>query len=538
MNGQPMFTQPCDTLDALLGTPVGTVGDVLNARVRASPDATFLLIDGQPLTFATVARSVSSFASYLNASAAMAPRVASFLKHGAEAITVMLGTHVSGATFAAINPQLRGSVLADRLTRFSPTILVTEAAGADAVQNVLPDNCKTILFTDNIPVGFYLGAGTTISTLDAAVGASDHTAVRSVSPESLASVIFTSGTTGRPKAVRVPHNYLCRGAARLVEGFKLREQDVIHAWLPLSHVSGQLYCVMTALVSGASLALFPRFSAGRFWDQVCAVDATFIIGFSNVAKILMESSAVAARRHKLRIALLAGLTPELTKAFEDRFAVRIVQAYGMTEAEPITVSRVDSREPLGSLGRPAPDFDVIVADELDRPLPAGSVGRILARPRAPFVMMDGYEGDAEATTDACRNLWFHSQDLGWLDSDGYLFFADRVKHAIRRRGENISAWEIEGVLRTHIGVAECAVVGVPSPLGEQEVKAVIVPAVSHRHLTPADLHEFCRAQLPLFMVPRYIEFRSHLPMTELGKVARDALDTLGDDVWDAEAASH
>jgi carnitine-CoA ligase len=535
MNDPRQPSEYCGPLWDLVGASQATVGQVLRARARATPEATFLIDQGRRHTFGEVLDRASRFAALVPQSQG-APRVMSFLTHGADAVTVMLGTHLGGGVFTSINRQLQGALLSDRLVRIRPTVLVTEASGVDALPVITPGVCERVLFTDHIPGDFRHSMAVPVGLLGRALETSPMVALPGIIPSQIASLIFTSGTTGSPKAVRISHNQLCRGAARLVEGFKLDAQDVIHAWPSLSHVSGQLYSVMAALVSGSALALYPTFSASRFWEQVNSVSATFIIGFANVAKILMESPAAAFDRHTLRLALLAGVTPAVAQSFEDRFGVRLVQAYGMTEADPLTVSRWDVKEPIGSVGRAAADFEIAVVDELDNPLPPGSVGRIVARPRAPFVMMDGYDGEPGATLDAYRNLWFHTQDLGWLDAEGYLFFADRLKNAIRRRGENISSLEIENVLRTHPGVAECAVVGVPSPLGEQDIKAVLAPAVHPPAITPAQMHAFCVAHLPRFMVPRYFELRASLPTTEVGKVRREELDGLGADVWDSEAA--
>ena len=523
-------------LEALVGEGLVTIEQVVNARLASTPHSTFIVDAGRRYSFGEVILRCREIAAALSCIDPAGMRVASFLTHGVESVHAMLGTQLAGKAFAAINRPLRGQVLAGQLRRVQASILITEAAAADVLPAVEAQLCRHIVFVDHVPERFVAAPGVTVSTLARVIELGLGTAQGLVEPASLASLLFTSDTTGLSKAVRVPHNYLCRGAARLVEGLGFTDNDVIHGWSALSHIGGQMYLVMVALVSGATLALFPTFSASRFWDQVRSVDATFIFGFPNVAKILMIASETQSREHRLRIALLAGITPQMSEAFADRFGVRMVQAYGMTEAEPLAMTRVDEREPIGSLGRPAPDFEIAVVDELDQPVPQGEVGRIVARPRAPLVMMQGYEDDPRSTAEACRNGWFHSEDLGRLDADGYLFFCDRVKHAIRRRGENISSLEIENVLRSHGSVSECVVVGVPSELGEQDIKAIIVPAAGAPR-DPRGLHSFCLNQLPRYMVPRYLEFRSELPMTESGKVRRNELDTLNETVWDADASA-
>jgi len=255
-------------------------------------------------------------------------------------------------------------------------------------------------------------------------------------------------------------------------------------------------------------------------------------GFQTVTRILLGRSGEGPER-PLRLALMAGVTADEHIAFEERFRTRVVQTYGMTEAEPLTVSDARVREPPGCLGRASPDFEIEIVDEFDRPVTTGNAGRIVARPRAPFSMMDGYENDADATVEATRNLWMHTQDLGRIDGDGYVYFVDRLKHAIRRRGENISSVELESAVSKHPAVAACAAIGVPSAIGEQDVKLVVVlhPGAD---ATQLELLEHCRKSLPRFMVPRYYEIRETLPLTEMGKVRRESLGDVGPGIWDAE----
>ena len=214
-------------------------------------------------------------------------------------------------------------------------------------------------------------------------------------PGDIATLFYTSGTTGRSKAVLVPHNMYCRGAAHLVDCFGYRSDDRFHDWMPLSHIGGQLHVTMTAIVAGACLIQFPAFSRHRFWDEVRASDATVFSGFASILSLLLEAPASPDdRRHRLRVGLIGNMPAELLTAFERRFGVTLLDTYGMSECEPVTLPRVGAM-PAGSCGRVCPDFEVAILDEDDRPLPTGEAGRICVRPRVPDVMMQGYEGDAE-----------------------------------------------------------------------------------------------------------------------------------------------
>jgi crotonobetaine/carnitine-CoA ligase len=202
----------------------------------------------------------------------------------------------------------------------------------------------------------------------------------------------------------------------------------------------------------------------------------------------------------------------------------------MTEADPITLPVADL-DATGSSGYPGGDFEVAILDDQDRALGAGALGEIAIRPRAPGVMSLGYEGDEEATVRKWRNLWFHTGDMGVLDQAGRLHFRGRAQRYIRRRGENVSAAEVERILAEHPEVAECAVVGVPSAVGEEDVKAVVVRAPG-AGLTGAGLRAYAAERMAPFMVPRYLEFRDRLPRNDMGKVRTAALvDGMGE-VWD------
>jgi crotonobetaine/carnitine-CoA ligase len=354
-------------------------------------------------------------------------------------------------------------------------------------------------------------------------------------PADIGTIMFTSGTTGRSKAVLLPHNQFCRGAAHLAEAFELTDRDVFHGWMPLYHIGGQLHMTMTAVVAGASMGIIPRFSAATFWAQVRALRATVFGGFPNVLRILW---AMPERPDDydcpLRLGICGTIPPDLHRPFEQRFGVRLVDTYGMTEAEPLTIPVTGVECPRGSCGKAGPDFEVVVLDDHDREVPTRQVGEIAVRPIVPDVIMHGYEGDEAATAEVWRSGWFHTGDLGRKDEEGNIYWIDRKKHTIRRRGENISSWELEQILAAHPDIAQCAVVGVASPLGEEDVKAMIVPRKGAAP-DPSEIHTFCTERMARFMVPRYIEIRSELPRSEIGKVQKELLRETTPQTWDAES---
>jgi crotonobetaine/carnitine-CoA ligase len=314
------------------------------------------------------------------------------------------------------------------------------------------------------------------------------------------------------------------------------EADVFHAWLPLFHIAGQADTVLPAILAGSSVALYPTFSRSRFWEQVRESGATLFIGFANIAQLLC---ALPPRGDDAATTLRAGITGAMPAAlsveFEARFGVRLHDVYGMTEGEPMALPRPGEETPPGSCGRPRPDLELAIQGEDGGLLGPGEVGEIAVRPLLANAITAGYEDDPEATAAATAGGWFHTGDLGRRDADGFVFFADRLKHSIRRRGENISSWELESLIAAAPGVAECCAVGVPSPLGEEDVKVTVVPA-DGESLDPAQLWRWCRERMAAFMVPRYIEVAATLPRADTGKVMKEELRRLGGGVWDAEDA--
>ena len=352
-------------------------------------------------------------------------------------------------------------------------------------------------------------------------------------PSDIASVLYTSGTTGRSKAVLVPHNQIVRGAARIVDAFGLVRDDVFHNWLPLYHLGGQLHMSLTTMLAGGTIALFPRFSRTRFWEEVQRTRATVFCGFSAIVAMLLSLPETPYENdNTLRVGIIAGLPSDLHHPFEKRFSTKLGENYGGTEADPLTAYGIFEPVKPGSLGRSAPDFELAVFDENDKSVGPGIRGEIVARPLARHVMFSGYEGDHEATLMAFRNLWYHTGDMGRYDNEGFFFHEGRLKHAIRRRGENISSQELENIVSSHPDVEACVALGVPSSLGEDDVK-IVVTVGSDATLGARSLHEFCRDNMAKFMVPRYIDIRSELPHTKLGKIDRESLRDAGPNQWDA-----
>ncbi len=526
-------------LKELLGELNVSVHNVLRARARRSPDVMFARHCDRTWSFSKALDCSSRFAGFIRhvLPKTAQPRVSSFLSNRPEALWGWFGANIAGGIFVAINGEHRGPVLADQLARSGAHILVTEQDMAQHIPSLTESDITHVVFVDEPTISdkAILDQWKDVVVYRLTdVLKFQPIAFDSGSATDPASLLFTSGTTGRSKACLVPHAQLCRGADTVVKAMNLRQSDVFHNWLPLAHIASQQHMVMTALISGASLTFFPRFSLSKFWSEVRSVNATIFSGQGTIGQLLLAQPIQHGdQQNSLRAGVLSAIPDEQRLEFERRFSVEVYDFYGMTEAEPITVAGPGHSRPRGSVGRASGDFELAIVNEEFETVDSGTPGHIVVRPRVPGVMMVGYEGDKDTNAASFNNAWFRTKDLGYLDEDGYLYFVEREKHAIRRGGENISSLEVEKVILSHPDITLCAVVGVESELLGQEVKAVIVSAPG-KSISERGVHEWCKNKMATFMIPRYIEIRQNLPYTGFGKLEHDKLRGQVNAVWDAK----
>jgi crotonobetaine/carnitine-CoA ligase len=353
------------------------------------------------------------------------------------------------------------------------------------------------------------------------------------------SILFTSGTTGPSKGVVMSHHYYYHAAKTIGAGMSITSEDILYTCLPLFHVNAQVCTILTAILYDARVAMYEHFSASTFWDEIRHSQATVFLALGAMGNILYKAAPQSDdKNNDVRLAMVVP-PPEKLDDFESRFNLQVIfETFGMTEGI-VAAPAISEPRRLGCCGKPNDDVEVRIVDDDDLEVGPTEIGEIVMRTREPYTMMSGYYKMPAETLEAFRNLWFHTGDMGYLDQAGYLYFVGRKKEAIRRRGENISAFEVEKIANQHPSVLETAAIAVPSELSEDDVKLVVVLR-DGEDLHPADLLRFCETRMAYYMVPRYVEFRKSLPKTPTQRVEKYKLQVEGNksDTWDRETAGY
>jgi crotonobetaine/carnitine-CoA ligase len=355
-----------------------------------------------------------------------------------------------------------------------------------------------------------------------------------IDPASPSRLLFTSGTSGRSKAVELSHAYEVYTGERHVDLLPIAKDD---RWLyvtPMFHIDA-VYIMSILLHTGGSFAWTEKFSASHFWSNAAASQSTYLCYVGAILPILLKHGA-PSQPHKMRYCVGGGATAKQITEFECRFGIEVLEAYAMTECIACTFSTSTAKK-SGRAGKPVPGFEIAIAGDRDIHLPPDVAGEILVRCEEPCGLFLSYFGDPEATAKASRGGWFHTGDLGSLDQDGFLTFRGRLKDAIRVKGENVSAQELEAIAETHPDVEAAAAVAVPSELAEDEILLYAEPKQG-RELLPESLYDHLRPNAARFMWPRYIRIVSSLPRTGTQKVRKQELSRdLAAEVWQAPAAT-
>ena len=515
-----------------------TVPTMLTQQAERHGERTLFVCGGERWSYRET-RAIAATTAGLLAAAGVArgDRVAILCGNRPELLRLFLGCAWLGAVSVPLNAAARGFQLQHMLGNSGAKILAIDAELLEALAAVDFDR----LPLERIWVIGGTGQGVpppatriAVEALPAAVAVEAPAAA--VGPGDLLTILYTSGTTGLSKGVCCPHaQYFWWGAWT---GWQLgvREGDVLHTPLPLFHTNA-LNCFFQALLHGATQVVEQRFSVSGFWPALAQSGATvtYLLG-AMVPMLMSRPPSDAERGHKVRVALAPGVPANYHAPFTERTGVVLLDGFGSTESNIIIASLENEGKP-GWMGRLLPGFEARIVDDNDNKVPDGEAGELILRPDEPFAFATGYFGMPEKTIEAWRNLWLHTGDRCIRDGDGYFRFVDRMKDAIRRRGENISSYEVEQVLIRHPAVALAAVFPVSSDLAEDEVMAAIM-LKDDAKASEEELLRFCEGKMSYFAVPRYIELMGALPRTENGKVQKFKLRERGrtESTWDRESA--
>ena len=352
-----------------------------------------------------------------------------------------------------------------------------------------------------------------------------------------ARIMFTSGTTGRSKGVVKQHGSDYFSGRTYNNVCEITADDTVFSSLPLFHSNAQVLAAYPAMIAGARVAFVERYSSSRFWKQVIDAEATVLNTVSAMNYFIWNTNhSPLDRQHKVTRIMAMPAPKDIFREFEERFGIRFTEGYGLTETGMVTYHPPGKPMRPGSCGLPTPGFEVLIVDpESDVPVPAGSPGEIVVDMKLPNIVMRTYAGMPEKTAEDFRNLKLHTGDLGKMDDEGYVYFLDRVKDYIRRRGENVSSMEVEAVVVAHPDVIEAAAIGVKAGEGAGAEDEILVCVVTREGILDCpDLIRHCAERMPYFAVPRYVRLMDTLPKTPTARVRKVELREIGvtEDTYD------
>lgn len=521
--------------------PWTDIGALISDKARRHGDRFFAEVDGTPITHAELDRRSKAVAAALKAlGIAKGDRVASFMFNCVEQLVTMFATTRSGVVYTPINAGLVGDDLIHTIVDSGTKVLILDELNQPKLDN-LPAELRARLTVFLVGSADRADGVRPFADLEAADPSMEPP---ELGPSDPALILYTGGTTGRPKGVVLPHFSFVLAGIRYGETFAARPGEVHFTTLPLFHAAAIQFAVFGPLVNDMTTFVDARFSPSTYWTRVREVKANVIDPIGSMLTLIEKQPADPLDRthHARAMAGVTGAVPaDVPARFVERFGVPMVSIYGLTEAggAMITAARVDDPTPGtgGSNGKSHGWAEIMIADQHDMPLPAGQVGRILLRPTFPNMFMSHYHGDPAKTVASFGNFWLHTGDIGHVDASGNLYFAGRESHWIRRRGENISAYEIEEILARMPGVAEAVVIPVQSELGEDDIKAFII-AAPDTTLAPEAVVGWCVERMAAFKIPRYIEFVDDYPRSVTKReIERGVLRKMPNDAaWDREAA--
>ena len=516
------------------------LGELIEDRARRNGERVFLRFREQTFTYSEMDRAANRYANaFLRGGISKGDKVSIMLPNCPEYIHIWWGSAKMGAVEVPINTSYKGEFLRHIIDQSDSKMLVISHEFLDRLKLIeegLPKLQKVVVFgglTEEEAASYKIP----VVAFEEFFNAPDDRVQVDIAPSDPQNIIYTSGTTGLSKGALGPHKLWIVVAEQLMPLREGTRDDIFFTFLPLYHMNGQCLTTITALLAEGQMVLSDKFSASRFWSEIHKYQATQFNYLGAVIPILEKQPEKPDDiDNPVRIAFGAGCPQSVMDRFEKRFGLKCMEGFGMTEIGiPVHTTLYDRRP--GSCGKPLPIYDIDLFDDEDKRVPVGEPGEIVFRPKEPYTMMLEYYNMPDKTLETFRNLWFHTGDLAKRDEDGYLYFVDRKKDALRRRGENISSFEVERAINTHPKVLESAAVAVKSELAEDEVKICVVLKPGEE-LSPAELIEHANQRMPHFAVPRFVEFMESLPKTPTERVQKYILKQAGvtPNTWDREKA--
>lgn len=497
----------------------------LVARARACPREVFARFNDATIDFETINRKSDAVAAALHGlGLARGDRVAVMMRNSPETLAVLFGLAKFGAIWIPVNVRLKGEGLRYILNHCAPSLCICDDDLLATVRESKADLERTR----------FVIAGGKNRELENLIAQDRPFSEPLPKEDHPFAIMYTSGTSGPPKGVIVSHQMLRLAGEGVKKVSAARAGDVFFTWEPLYHIGGAQMLVLP-LICNVTLAMVDRFSASRFWSEVRHYKATHLHYLGGILQMLLKQPPDPMdREHTVRIAWGGGCPKEIWQSFEQRFGVEIRECYGMTEASSITTC--NDNGVVGAVGKPMPWFTVEILDEKDKPVAAGSAGEIVVRTSIPGAIFEGYFRNPEATERTLRNGALYTGDLGILDRDGNLWFHGRKSDSVRCKGENVSAWEVETVAIAHPAVEDCAMIGVATDVGEQDIKLFIKPKLNATIDFP-EISAWLSERLAPYQNPRYFEVVEEFDRTPSQRIMKHRLSRSTADCWDRLAAA-
>jgi crotonobetaine/carnitine-CoA ligase len=514
--------------------------------IEKSPDKVYLQFEKQRVTYEELYHRIGrAAAGFCELGIQKGDKVCIMLGNAPEYLDVWFSLSFIGAVAVPLNVHLKGEGLQYILSHsdckliiasreFVPQIVSCLSSIQREIRIVVHDNNENVNNESEDEEQSVIGLKDILNTNH------HHFPHEFVSPSSINNILYTSGTTGLPKGVMLSHSAYVHSAQSFADRMVgARSEDILFTALPLFHINAQAHTTLGAIHANATIALGKRFSASRFWDEIRHHGATIFNSLGSMIPILCKQPEKENdRENPARLTACAATPKEFWKPFEERFGVQIVEGYGLTETTGFCVSNPLNANKPPSIGKSYSYVETKIVNEEGNEVPTGQIGEIFIRSLETHTFMEGYYKMPDKTEEAMDGGWFHTGDRGYQDEEGYLYFCDRIKQCIRRRGENISSWEIEKVVNNHPKVLESAAIGVPSEVGEEDVKLYVIVKQGET-MFHEEVIDWCQERMAYFMVPRYVEFSKAFPKTATERIQKFKLKEEGiGDAWDREKAGY